>query len=184
MFYEWTDQLSVGVPSIDRQHKVLISLINELHDAMDKRAGALAAKNVLKRVINYAQAHFIYEEGLFSADRPAHGRAPQNPRKIVHLEGNRGPTRIRRIRGFDAVFEKLAEQSHPERRHGLFRAAQAKQGEITSLPIGNGNMIASLRIRLMLQISSHAACPPTFPRNTLEACSLPTNLPAANAQVS
>ncbi len=68
MFYEWTDQLSVGVPSIDRQHKVLISLINELHDAMEKRAGALAARNVLKRVINYAQAHFIYEEGLFSAN--------------------------------------------------------------------------------------------------------------------
>lgn len=68
MFYEWTDQLSVGVPSIDRQHKVLISLINELHDAMEKRAGALAARIVLKKVINYAQAHFIYEEGLFSGN--------------------------------------------------------------------------------------------------------------------
>ena len=66
MFYEWSDELSVGVPSIDRQHKVLISLINELHIAMDKGSGASEAKPILKKIINYAQAHFIYEESLFN----------------------------------------------------------------------------------------------------------------------
>ncbi|MBI1422215.1 MAG: bacteriohemerythrin [Gammaproteobacteria bacterium] len=71
MFYEWNEQLSVGVPSIDRQHKVLIALINELHEAMAKGAGPSAGKAVLKKVINYAQAHFVYEEGLFSGNQYA-----------------------------------------------------------------------------------------------------------------
>lgn len=66
MFYEWQDNLSVGVPSIDRQHKVLIALINELHTAIEAGEGQAIAKHVLKKLINYAKAHFIYEEGLFT----------------------------------------------------------------------------------------------------------------------
>lgn len=65
MFYEWNDKLSVGVPSIDRQHKVLISLINELHIAMEAGRGAAEARLILNKIINYAKAHFIYEESLF-----------------------------------------------------------------------------------------------------------------------
>jgi len=65
MFYEWSDDLSVGVPSIDRQHKVLIGLINDLHEAIEAGKGASEAKNILKQLINYAKAHFIYEESLF-----------------------------------------------------------------------------------------------------------------------
>ena len=72
MFYEWSDELSVGVPSIDRQHKVLIGLINDLHNAMEAGTGAGEAKSVLKQLINYAKAHFIYEESLFMRyDYPA-----------------------------------------------------------------------------------------------------------------
>jgi len=66
MFYEWNDDLSVGVPSIDRQHKVLIALINDLHIAIDSGKGQSQAKYILKKLINYAKAHFIYEEGLFT----------------------------------------------------------------------------------------------------------------------
>lgn len=65
MFYEWNDKLSVGVPSIDRQHKVLIGLINELHAAIEAGKGASEAKGILNKLINYAKAHFIYEESLF-----------------------------------------------------------------------------------------------------------------------
>lgn len=66
MFYEWSDNLSVGVPSIDRQHKVLISLINDLHNAIEAGKGQSEAKSILKQLITYAKAHFIYEEGLFT----------------------------------------------------------------------------------------------------------------------
>jgi len=67
MFYEWSDNLSVGVPSIDRQHKVLISLINELNSSIEAGKGQADAKSILKKIINYAIAHFIYEEGLFTS---------------------------------------------------------------------------------------------------------------------
>lgn len=66
MFYEWNDSLSVGVASIDRQHKVLISLINDLHTAIEAGRGASEAKPILKKLITYAKAHFIYEESLFT----------------------------------------------------------------------------------------------------------------------
>ncbi len=66
MFYEWSENLSVGVPSIDRQHKVLIGLINDLYDSIEAGKGQSDAKYILKKIINYARAHFIYEEGLFT----------------------------------------------------------------------------------------------------------------------
>lgn len=81
MFYEWTEALSVGVPSIDRQHKVLISLINELHEANEAGRGKAEAKNILKKIINYAKAHFIYEEGIF--------KRLNYPKTNDHLEAHR-----------------------------------------------------------------------------------------------
>ena len=68
MFYEWSESLSVGVPSIDRQHKVLIGLINDLHTSIEAGKGQDDAKFILKKIINYARAHFIYEEGLFTSN--------------------------------------------------------------------------------------------------------------------
>jgi len=65
MFYEWNDKLSVGVPSIDRQHKILIALINDLHTSIETGKSQSDAKFILKKIITYARAHFIYEEGLF-----------------------------------------------------------------------------------------------------------------------
>ena len=65
MYYQWSDDLSVRVPSIDRQHKVLINLINELHEAMIHGKGEFESKLILNKLINYAKVHFIYEEGLF-----------------------------------------------------------------------------------------------------------------------
>ncbi len=71
MFYEWTDSLSVGVPSIDRQHKVLITLINDLHIAIDTGKGSDISKFILGKLVNYAKAHFIYEESLFKGQNYA-----------------------------------------------------------------------------------------------------------------
>ena len=33
-FFDWNDELATGIPKIDEQHKKLISLVNELHDAL------------------------------------------------------------------------------------------------------------------------------------------------------
>jgi len=64
-FYQWDEKLSVGIPSIDRQHKTLISLINKLYIAMKEDTGKYQSQQILNKVVNYAKSHFIYEESLF-----------------------------------------------------------------------------------------------------------------------
>ena len=47
-FVEWKDEYSVGIDSIDQQHKRLLNLINQLQTAIDYST----------------KTHFTYEEGL------------------------------------------------------------------------------------------------------------------------
>lgn len=62
----WSEQLSVGVVSIDEQHKKLVSLLNQLHDGMLSGKGRDALGAVLKGLIDYTRTHFKYEEDLFA----------------------------------------------------------------------------------------------------------------------
>lgn len=64
-FIEWSNRLSVNIPSIDRQHKVLIGHINKLEEAMAKGNAALVLEFILNGLATYTQVHFIYEEMLF-----------------------------------------------------------------------------------------------------------------------
>ncbi len=72
----WSEKLSVGVPSIDNQHKKLVTLLNQLHDAMMAGKGRDTLGTVLKGLIEYTTTHFKYEEELFAktgyADAAAH----------------------------------------------------------------------------------------------------------------
>lgn len=63
-FVEWSDDLSVGIEEIDDQHKVLVDLINEMHDAIHKRHGSDVVKEVLNRLADYTKIHFAVEESL------------------------------------------------------------------------------------------------------------------------
>jgi len=65
-FYEWSDRLSVKIPSIDRQHKVLIGIINELHQVLEKnKETSSSMRAILGKLRNYTRIHFIYEELIF-----------------------------------------------------------------------------------------------------------------------
>jgi len=72
----WSEKLSVGVRSIDDQHKKLVTLLNQLHDGMMAGRGKEALGPVLKGLIDYTATHFKYEEDLFArtgyAERAAH----------------------------------------------------------------------------------------------------------------
>ena len=61
----WNDEFSVGIQLIDDQHKRLIEIINELHDAMGKGEGAKAQAHILAELVDYTAAHFKEEEKLF-----------------------------------------------------------------------------------------------------------------------
>lgn len=62
----WNQQLSIGVPSIDDQHKKLVTLINQLHDGMLAGKGKEVLGDVLKGLADYTRTHFKFEEDIFA----------------------------------------------------------------------------------------------------------------------
>jgi len=59
---QWEDRFSVGVDHFDRQHRVLVDLINELHDAMRAGKGQQELGGILEKLIQYTRVHFTNEE--------------------------------------------------------------------------------------------------------------------------
>jgi hemerythrin len=63
---EWNENLSVGVPSVDEQHKRLVGMLNELYDAIQTGQSQVVLGKVLKGLADYVVYHFQYEESLFA----------------------------------------------------------------------------------------------------------------------
>ena len=62
----WNDRLSVNVKVIDEQHKKLVDMINDLHDAMKQRKGKEILNQILTSLIEYTAIHFKQEEGYLT----------------------------------------------------------------------------------------------------------------------
>jgi hemerythrin len=60
----WKDAYSLGMPEIDDQHKVLFELINELWDAIVKRASAENQMLVIEGLEHYTIAHFTRKKPI------------------------------------------------------------------------------------------------------------------------
>ena len=63
-FVEWKAEYSVGIDSIDRQHRKLINLINQLVTTVDYSTGAEFEREALAELVDYTRTHFSYEEKL------------------------------------------------------------------------------------------------------------------------
>ncbi len=63
-FIEWTDELSVGIEEINEQHKVLIALINRMHNAIEDKHGSEEVIGILTELADYTKIHFAVEESL------------------------------------------------------------------------------------------------------------------------
>ena len=61
-FVDWSDQLNTGIPSVDEQHKNLVNLLNNLHQAMLSRQAKEQMGEILDRLIDYTDYHFKHEE--------------------------------------------------------------------------------------------------------------------------
>ncbi|MCP4356035.1 MAG: bacteriohemerythrin [Proteobacteria bacterium] len=61
----WTDKFSVGIPSIDNQHKNLFRYINMLHKAMIQKRSKEILDQTLQNLLTYTDVHFAYEEKYF-----------------------------------------------------------------------------------------------------------------------
>ncbi|HIJ79835.1 MAG: bacteriohemerythrin [Desulfobulbaceae bacterium] len=60
----WHERYSVNIAEIDEQHKQLIKMINELHDAMMAKKGKDALLPILNQLASYCIKHFSIEEKM------------------------------------------------------------------------------------------------------------------------
>jgi hemerythrin-like metal-binding protein len=60
----WTPELSVGVPEIDADHKVLIELIGQINHTADMPEAYTVVGTVLAALSDYTEYHFSREERM------------------------------------------------------------------------------------------------------------------------
>ncbi len=61
----WSDEFSVGIESIDDQHKRLVSIIKTLYYAITDGKASDVMDTIFNNLIDYSEKHFSYEEDLF-----------------------------------------------------------------------------------------------------------------------
>ena len=60
--FPWDNKYEVGVGEIDDQHKKLVSIINELHEAMLLGKGRKVQGGIISELVDYTRYHFQTEE--------------------------------------------------------------------------------------------------------------------------
>jgi len=80
--FPWTNSLVIGFPEIDKQHKKLVGLVNQLHQALKAKKGAAESEKILDELAKYTVTHFAYEEELFES----HGYPKTEEHKKIHKE--------------------------------------------------------------------------------------------------
>lgn len=60
----WKGEYSVNVNEFDDQHRQLIGMINELHEAMAERKASSVLEGILAKLADYTVRHFTAEERL------------------------------------------------------------------------------------------------------------------------
>jgi hemerythrin len=64
-YLEWSDDLRVGVRDVDEQHQRLVSMINDLHTAMQEGRGKDILGPTIAGLLDYTVVHFATEERYF-----------------------------------------------------------------------------------------------------------------------
>ncbi len=78
----WSEELSLGIDSIDNQHKKLVEIINNLDESMKGNDSNIQLKAIFAELNQYTQRHFYYEEKLFEQ----HGYQDSIEHKRQHAE--------------------------------------------------------------------------------------------------
>lgn len=64
--FAWKDEYAFGIAEIDRQHRTLVDLVRDLHEAMAAGKGTDTLRAILDELIRYTQSHFRYEEQMLA----------------------------------------------------------------------------------------------------------------------
>lgn len=64
---EWSDSYSVGIESVDKQHKKLVEIINNLYDLINssQKVYETGYQRIFDELLKYTEYHFSYEEEEF-----------------------------------------------------------------------------------------------------------------------
>lgn len=95
-YLSWKNSYSVGIESIDNDHKKLIHLINNLQTAVNYKTDRQFEKQTLDEVIDYTKYHFSREEKLMEE----HGYPDFVPHKQQHEK------MIAKVNEFVEAYEK------------------------------------------------------------------------------
>jgi hemerythrin len=64
---QWTQEMSVGLESIDTDHKLLLKLINQMDEGIRNKRGNDMVNAVIEALLEYTDYHFRREEVLMAA---------------------------------------------------------------------------------------------------------------------
>jgi hemerythrin len=64
MFFSWKEEYSVGIDTIDLQHRLLINMINDLYLAIHENRSSEVLPSLLGRLQNYILEHFSTEKRM------------------------------------------------------------------------------------------------------------------------
>ena len=62
MLFVWDEKFNTGIEEIDRDHKMLVDLINDLYEAMQDGSGGALLLPVFSALKHYTETHFEREE--------------------------------------------------------------------------------------------------------------------------
>ncbi len=80
----WQDSLMIGVASVDSDHQVLVSLLNQLAETREEGQARDVVGSVLNVMIEYAVDHFDHEEGaMASCGHPGLAEHQQQHRRMI-----------------------------------------------------------------------------------------------------
>ena len=61
---KWTDEFSLGIDEVDKEHKALIELINGLYDVIQVEADYVQVVELLGEIYSQIAVHFAHEEDM------------------------------------------------------------------------------------------------------------------------
>lgn len=64
--FDWRDEYNTGYAEIDGQHRKLLAIIKELHQAFKDGKAFILMQKIFNELIEYTQTHFSFEESLMA----------------------------------------------------------------------------------------------------------------------
>ncbi|HCT29918.1 MAG TPA: hemerythrin [Bacteroidales bacterium] len=66
-FFKWEKTYAFGIEAIDKDHQMLVMIINELYEAMESGNSKKILNDIVYRLTDYAKNHFRREEMILKS---------------------------------------------------------------------------------------------------------------------